>query len=128
MGVFNAVHKLCLSTCLRMRSTPEEDKIDSKRIRVNVMNKKVEVRFSKECKRLLYICDKIGTKGDNKYVKLEAKALLNYKYYWVHKEEDTRFNCMKAVYNILNNQDKVTMKHFYHIICNPDLDKCLCSM
>ena len=30
---------------------------------------------------------------------------------------------MKSVYNILNNQDKVTMQHFYHIICNPDLDK-----
>ena len=30
---------------------------------------------------------------------------------------------MKSVYNILNNQDKVTMQHFYHIICNPDLDE-----
>ena len=30
---------------------------------------------------------------------------------------------MKAVYNILNIQDKVTMKHFYHIRCNTDLDK-----
>ena len=28
---------------------------------------------------------------------------------------------MKAVYNILNNQDKVTMKFFYHIICDPYL-------
>ena len=35
---------------------------------------------------------------------------------------------MKAVYNILNNQDKVTMKHFYHIICDPDLDKGFCDM
>ena len=30
---------------------------------------------------------------------------------------------MKSVYNILNNQDKVKMQHFYHIICNPDLDE-----
>ena len=28
---------------------------------------------------------------------------------------------MKAIYNILNNQDKVTMKHFYRIRCDPDL-------
>ena len=35
---------------------------------------------------------------------------------------------MKAVYNILNNQDKITMKHFYHIRCDPDLDKGFCAM
>ena len=35
---------------------------------------------------------------------------------------------MKAVYNILNNQDKVTMKHFYHIRYHPDLDKGFCAM
>ena len=35
---------------------------------------------------------------------------------------------MKAVYKILNNQDKVTMKHFYHIICDTDLDESLCVM
>ena len=35
---------------------------------------------------------------------------------------------MEAVYNILNNQDKVTLKHFYHIRCNPDLDKGFCDM
>ena len=35
---------------------------------------------------------------------------------------------MKAVYKIVNNQDKVTMKHFYHIGCDPDLDKGLCAM
>ena len=35
---------------------------------------------------------------------------------------------MKAVYNILNNQDKVTMKQFYHIICNPDLYEGFCAM
>ena len=35
---------------------------------------------------------------------------------------------MKAVYKIMNNQDKVTMKHFYHIRCDPDLDKGFCAM
>ena len=35
---------------------------------------------------------------------------------------------MKDVYKIMNNQDKVTMKQFYHIICNPGLDKGLCDM
>ena len=35
---------------------------------------------------------------------------------------------MKAVYKILNNQDKVTMKHFYHIRCYPNLDEGLCAM
>ena len=35
---------------------------------------------------------------------------------------------MKAVYKILNNQDKVTMEHFYHIICDPNLDKGFCAM
>ena len=35
---------------------------------------------------------------------------------------------MKAVYKILNNQDKVKMKHFYHIRCDPDLDENFCDM
>ena len=35
---------------------------------------------------------------------------------------------MKDVYNILNNQDKVTKKHFYHIRCDPDLDEGFCAM
>ena len=35
---------------------------------------------------------------------------------------------MKDVYKILDNQDKVTMKHFYHIICDSDLDKGFCAM
>ena len=35
---------------------------------------------------------------------------------------------MKAVYKILNNQDKVTMEHFYHIRCVPDLDEGFCTM
>ena len=35
---------------------------------------------------------------------------------------------MKAVYNILNNQDSFTTKHFYHIRCDPDLDESFCAM
>ena len=35
---------------------------------------------------------------------------------------------MKAVYNILNNQDKVTKKHFYHIRCHPDLGEGFCAI
>ena len=35
---------------------------------------------------------------------------------------------MKPVYKILNNQDKVTMKTFYHIRCNHDLDKVFFAM
>ena len=35
---------------------------------------------------------------------------------------------MKAVYKILNNKDNVIMKHFYHIRCDPDLDKGFCAM
>ena len=35
---------------------------------------------------------------------------------------------MKAVYKILNNKDKVTMKHFYNIRCDPDLDEGFCAM
>ena len=35
---------------------------------------------------------------------------------------------MKTVYKILNNQDKVTMKYFYHIRCDPDLYKSFCDM
>ena len=35
---------------------------------------------------------------------------------------------MKDVYKILNNQDKVTMKHFYHIRCDPDLYEGFCAM
>ena len=29
--------------------------------------------------------DKIGTMGDKKHAKREAKSRLNHKYYWVHK-------------------------------------------
>ena len=72
-----------------MLSTPEVDKIDSKRMSVDAMTEKGKVRFSEECKRLLDLRDKIGTKGDKKHAKREAKAHLKHNYYWVHKEEDT---------------------------------------
>ena len=94
---FNSVQKRYLATCLRIRSTLEKDKIDSKRMRVEAMTEKGEVRFAEECKRLLDLCDEIGTKGDKKHEKREAKARLKHKYYWIHKEEDTLFNGMKAV-------------------------------
>ena len=35
---------------------------------------------------------------------------------------------MKAVYKILNNKDKLSIKHFYHIRCDPELGKGLCAM
>ena len=119
VGGFNAVQKRYLATCLRMRITPEKDKIENKRMRVEAMKEKGEVIFAKECKRLLDLCDEIGTKGDKKHAKREAKSRLNHKYYWVHKEEDTLFKGMKAVYKILNNKDKVSIKQFYHIRCDP---------
>ena len=76
---FNAVNKQYLSTCLRMRSTPKVDKIDSKHIRVDSMTNKGEVRFAEECNHLLDLCDEIGTKGDKKHEKLEDKARLKHK-------------------------------------------------
>ena len=97
-------------------------------MRVDVMTKKGEVSFAKECKHLLYLCDKIGTKDDKKHTKHEAISRLKNKYYWVHKEEDILFNSIKAVYKILNNQDKVKMQHFYHIKYDPDLGKCFYDM
>ena len=74
------------------------------------------------------ICDKLGTKGNKKHAKGEAKAHLKHKYYWVHQEEEIRFNGMKAVYKILNNQDKVTMKHFYRIRYDYDVDEGFCAI
>ena len=50
---FNAVQKQYLAIFLRMLSTPEADKIDSKRMSVHAMTKKEEVSFYKECMRLL---------------------------------------------------------------------------
>ena len=47
MDGFNAVQKWYLLTCLRMCSTMEVEKIDSKGMRVDAMNKKVEVCFDK---------------------------------------------------------------------------------
>ena len=57
----------------------EVDKIDSKHMRADAMNKKVEVNFAEECKSLLDICDIVGTKVDKKHAKREAKALLKHK-------------------------------------------------
>ena len=62
-----------------MISTPELDKIDSKRMSVDAMTYKGEVSFAEECKSLLDLCDKIGTKGDKKHAKHEAKSRLNHK-------------------------------------------------
>ena len=122
---FNAVQKQYFATCLRIRSMPEVDNTNSKRMHVDAMIEKGEVIFSKECKRLLYLRNEIGTKGDKNHAKREAKARLKHKYYWVNKEEDIRLNGMKDVNKIMN---KVTMKNFYHIRCDPDLDEGLCAM
>ena len=35
---------------------------------------------------------------------------------------------MNDVNNIQNNQDKMTMKHFYCIRCDPDLYEVFCAM
>ena len=97
-------------------------------MRVEAMIEKGKVSFAEECKRLLDLRDEIGTKGDKKHAKREAKARLKYKYYWIHKEEETLLNGMKDVYKILNNKDKLTMKHFYHVRCDPDLGEGFCAM
>ena len=68
-----------------MRSTPAKYKIDSKRMRVEAMTEKGQVRFDKEYKRLLDLRDEIGTKSNNKHIKREDKARLKHKYYWMHK-------------------------------------------
>ena len=94
---FNDVHKRYLSTCLRMRSTPEVYEIYSKRMSVDAMTEKGKVSLSKYCNCLLDFCDEIGTKGDKKYANREAKARSKQKYNWVHKEEDILFNGIKAV-------------------------------
>ena len=72
-------------------------------MRVGAITNKGEVNFAEECRHLLDLCDEIGTKGDKKHEKSEAKVRLKYKYYWVNKEEDILLNVMKAVYKILNN-------------------------
>ena len=43
-------------------------------MRVESMTEKGEVSFAEECKRLLDLRDEIGTKGDKKHAKREAKA------------------------------------------------------
>ena len=48
-------------------------------MRVEAMTEKVEVSFAKYCKRLLYLRDESGTKGDKKQAKREAKARLKHK-------------------------------------------------
>ena len=105
---FNAVQKRYLATCLRMCSTPEKHKNDSKRMRVEAMTEKGEVSFSEECKRLLDLRDEICTKGDKKHAKREAKARSKHKYYWIHKEEDTLFNGM-----ILRFYQYITISYTY---------------
>ena len=111
-----------------MRSTPEKDKIDNKCMRVEAMIEKVEVSFAEDREHLLDLHDEIGTNGDQKHAKCDAKARLKHKYYWIHKEEKTLFKSMKAIYKILNNKDKVSMKHFYHIRCDPELGEGFCAM
>ena len=67
-----------------MCSTPGKDKIDSKRMCVEDITEKGEVSFAEECKSLLFLRDDIGTKGNKRHAKCEAKALLKHKYYWIH--------------------------------------------
>ena len=69
MDGFNSVQKRYLATCLITRSTPEKDKIDSKRMCVEAITEKGEVSFAEECERLMDLRDKIGTKGDKKHAK-----------------------------------------------------------
>ena len=75
---FNTIQKLYLAICFRIRSTSEVDKIDSKRMHVDAMTDKGEVSFYKEYKLLLDLSDEIGTKGDTKHAKREAKARLKH--------------------------------------------------
>ena len=82
---FNDVQTQYLATCLRMCSTPEVDKADSKCMRVDAMTQKGEVSFSKEYKCLLDLRYEIGTKVDKKHAKREAKSRLKHKYYWVDR-------------------------------------------
>ena len=76
MDGFHAVHKRYLSTCLKMRSTPEKDKIDIKSMRVDAMTKKGEVSFARECKPLLDLGDEIGTCKTRVISTLKAQILL----------------------------------------------------
>ena len=60
VDVFNAVQKRYLATCSIMPSTPEVYQIDNRRMRIDAMTEKGEVRFSEECKRLLDLCNETG--------------------------------------------------------------------
>ena len=73
MDGFNAVQKRYLATCFRMRSPAKKYKVDRKRMRVEAMTEKGEVRFAKECKRLLDLLDEIGTKGDKNMQNVRPK-------------------------------------------------------
>ena len=64
MDGFNTVQTRYLATCLIMRITTKEDKIDRKRMRVDAMTEKGEVSFAKEFKRSLDLLDEMVTKGD----------------------------------------------------------------
>ena len=46
---------------------------------VDTMTEKWEVSFAEEFKHLLDLCDKIGTKGDKKHAKQEAKERIRHK-------------------------------------------------
>ena len=61
-----------------MHSTLEVENTDSKRMHVDAMTKKGEVIFVEECKSLLDLCDEVGTKGDKKHEKREAKVCLKH--------------------------------------------------
>ena len=52
---------------------------------IDTMNDNGEVSFAEECKILLDLRDEIGTKGNKKHAKRQAKACLKHKEYWVHK-------------------------------------------
>ena len=65
MDGFIASQKRYLATCLRISRTPEVDKLDSKRMRVDAMTDNGKVSFAEECKQ-------IGTKGGKKNAKREA--------------------------------------------------------
>ena len=51
-------------------------KTDIKRMHVDYMNQKGEVSFAEECKRLIDICDEVGTKGNKKHARRKSKARL----------------------------------------------------
>jgi hypothetical protein len=127
---FNAVQKRFLTTCLRKTSMPEvHDTInDSDRMQINSMTEKGDVSFADECRRLLINRDKVGTTGDKKHAKREAKARLKGTFYHVHDDADLLYNGIKATYKILDDRDKVKLKSFYHIRCDPELGQGFCAM